>query len=114
MPKEMKMVLLFDLYGTLLSEHQREIFDVYYNDDLSLSEIAENFGITRQGVLNNVRTAEKMLSEFEASLGLAEKFRKNSNLAEKISVLAQDIAKGKGNARDNALKISELISKFSI
>lgn len=49
MPKDMKKVLLFDFYGQLLSDQQRDFFDLYYNEDLSLGEIAENAGITRQG-----------------------------------------------------------------
>ena len=65
MPKDMKKVLLFDFYGQLLSDQQRDFFDLYYNEDLSLGEIAENAGITRQAVLGNIRKAEKNLEFFE-------------------------------------------------
>ena len=61
---------LLDRYGTLLSEKQYRILDGYYNNDLSLSEIAENEGITRQGVGDFVKRSEAQLIEFEEKLAL--------------------------------------------
>ena len=61
---------LLDRYGALLSEKQYRILDGYYNNDLSLSEIAENEGITRQGVSDFVKRSEAQLIEFEEKLGL--------------------------------------------
>lgn len=61
---------LLDRYGALLSEKQYRILDGYYNNDLSLSEIAENEGITRQGVGDFVKRSEAQLLEFEEKLGL--------------------------------------------
>ena len=61
---------LLDRYGALLSEKQYRILDGYYNNDLSLSEIAENEGITRQGVSDFVKRGEAQLTEFEEKLGL--------------------------------------------
>ena len=55
-----RMTMLFDFYGELLTERQREFFDLYYNEDLSLSEIAENNGISRQGADNNIPNALKI------------------------------------------------------
>ncbi len=63
------MPLLFDFYGGLLSERQRELCECYYNNDLSLSEIAADLGITRQGVRDGLKKAEAILSEAEATLG---------------------------------------------
>ena len=54
----LEMSLLFDFYGETLTEKQRELFDLYYNEDLSLSEIAEHAGITRQGVRDSIKRAE--------------------------------------------------------
>ena len=62
---------LLDRYGALLSEKQYRILDGYYNNDLSLSEIAENEGITRQGVSDFVKRSEAQLFEFEGKLGLS-------------------------------------------
>lgn len=61
---------LLDLYGAILPEKQFRILDRYYNEDLSLSEIAENEGITRQGVSDFVKRGEAVLEEFEKKLGL--------------------------------------------
>ena len=60
-----RMTMLFDFYGELLTERQREFFDLYYNEDLSLSEIAENSGISRQGVRDVIVRAEGVMQEVE-------------------------------------------------
>lgn len=74
--KSIDLVLLFDFYGKMLTEKQREFFDLYYNEDLSLSEIAENEGITRQGVRDSIVRAENLLMEFEGKLGLFQRYGK--------------------------------------
>ena len=71
--KDLNISLLFDYYGEVLGEKQREIFDCYYNEDFSLAEVAENFGITRQGVRDFVKRTEQQLLELEANLGLCKK-----------------------------------------
>ena len=62
--------MLLDLYGELLTEKQRACFDLHCNEDLSLSEIAEQLSITRQGVWDNIRRAEAALNEYEEKTGL--------------------------------------------
>ena len=62
--------MLLDFYGGLLTEKQRECYDLHYNEDLSLSEIAEQSGISRQGVWDNIRRAEATLRELEEKTGL--------------------------------------------
>ena len=74
MAKDMRITLLLDFYGDLLTEKQREALELYYNDDLSLGEIGADFGISRQGVRDNIKRAEAILFEMEEKLGLAEKF----------------------------------------
>lgn len=69
-----RMALLYDFYGEVLTERQREFYDLYYNDDLSLSEIAENHGITRQGVRDVIVRAEGILSDLEEKTGLIRRF----------------------------------------
>ncbi|MGI6498897.1 MAG: YlxM family DNA-binding protein [Oscillospiraceae bacterium] len=69
-----QMSLLFDFYGDLLTERQREFFDLYYNEDLSLAEIAENSGITRQGVRDVIVRAEGTLTEFEEKTRIIQRF----------------------------------------
>ena len=63
------MALLYDYYGELLTEKQRTCFDLYYNQDLSLSEIAEDLGVTRQGVHDTLIRAEGQLRDMEEKLG---------------------------------------------
>lgn len=72
--KDLSLTVLFDIYGGLLSDSEKDAFEYYYCDDLSLSEIAENTGWSRQGARDNILRAEKALRLFEQRLGLKEKF----------------------------------------
>ncbi len=69
-----RMTMLYDFYGELLTDRQREFFDYYYNNDLSLSEIAENAGISRQGVRDVIVRAEGVMQEIEDKTGLIRRF----------------------------------------
>ncbi len=69
-----RMTMLYDFYGELLTERQREFYDLYYNEDLSLAEIAENYGITRQGVRDNIMRAEASLQDIEEKTGLIARY----------------------------------------
>ena len=75
MAKDLEISFLLDFYGDMLTEKQREVIEFYYNEDLSLSEIADNEGITRQGVRDSIKRGEKQLHDFEDSLGLAKRFK---------------------------------------
>lgn len=68
------MTMLFDFYGELLTEKQREYFDLYHNEDLSLTEIAESAGISKQGVHDAIYRAEKTLFEIEEKTGIIQKW----------------------------------------
>ena len=69
--------MLLDFYGELLTSKQRECFDLHYNEDLSLSEIAEQLGISRQGVWDNIRRAESAMEDVEEKTGLLRRFEEN-------------------------------------
>jgi len=71
-----RMALLYDFYGDLLTDRQKEFYDLYYHEDLSLAEIAENFGITRQGVRDVIVRAEATLSDIEDKTGIIRRFHK--------------------------------------
>lgn len=73
MPKDLNTTVLLDFYGSLLTEKQRETLSLYYEADLSLGEISEETGITRQGVLNCIKKSEAKLVELEEQLGLARR-----------------------------------------
>lgn len=98
MAKDMEIALLFDFYGDMLTDKQRDVVELYYNDDLSLAEIAENEGITRQGVRDSIKRAESQLLEMEERLGLARRFR--------------EMREGLDSIRDAAREIQELNSRF--
>lgn len=74
MDKDLSIGLILDFYGALLTDKQAECLDLYYNQDLSLSEIADDLGITRQGVHDNIRRGEKQLLEYEEALNLHKRF----------------------------------------
>ncbi len=92
MSKNLEMSYLLDFYGNVLTEKQRDIMQQYYNLDLSLSEIADNFGITRQGVRDAVKRGESILSQLEQQVGFAEKYHSVMLGMDKIKTLAQNIA----------------------
>ena len=69
-----RMTMLFDFYGELLTDRQKEFFDLYYNEDLSLAEIAENAGISRQGVRDVIVRAEATMQEIEDKTGIIKRF----------------------------------------
>ena len=98
MAKNMEIALLFDFYGDMLTDKQRDVVELYYNDDLSLAEIAENEGITRQGVRDSIKWAESQLVEREERLGLSRWFRGRCG--------------GLDSIRDAAREIQELNSRF--
>ena len=90
MEKFVQQTLLFDFYGELLTEHQRKIYeDVVYND-LSLTEIAQENGLSRQGVHDLVRRCNHILQEYEDKLHLVERFMKIRSRVEQLKQLTND------------------------
>lgn len=87
-----RKTMLFDFYGDLLTERQKEFYDLYYNEDLSLAEIAENAGISRQGVRDVIVRAEAILSEMEEKTGIIERFLTVRAGLQEIETCAQEIA----------------------
>ena len=86
-----RMTMLYDFYGELLTERQKEFFDLYYNEDLSLAEIAENNGISRQGVRDVIVRAEHIMQEVEDKTGLIRRFMAMQGDLEKIQRAADQI-----------------------
>lgn len=111
--KNLDISLLLDFYGDMLTDKQRDIIDLYYNDDLSLAEIAEDCDITRQGVRDCIKRAEQQLLNFEEKLQLAKKFRLIQSNLEKIAQCAKDIdyLNGKySGAKEIYAKADEIIN----
>ncbi|NLY77372.1 MAG: YlxM family DNA-binding protein [Tissierellia bacterium] len=89
--KLVEIGILFDFYGKLLSEKQRTIIDLYYNYDLSLGEIGEELGISRQGVYDTLKRAEENLYQYEETLKLVHRFYSNIEELEHLHELVLDI-----------------------
>ena len=86
-----RMTMLFDFYGELLTERQKEFFDLYYNEDLSLSEIAENNGISRQGVRDVIVRAEGIMQEVEDKTGLIRRFMQMQGHINALQAAAEEL-----------------------
>ncbi len=112
--KDLRFILLFDLYGELLSDTQKEMFDLYYNDDLSLSEVAENTGITRQGVRDSIKRSEETLLSFEEKLGLAEKLTGMNRRAEEIRALLLPLADALPEKKETVEAITSLLDSMKL
>lgn len=84
MTDKAKMAMLLDFYGEVLTDKQREAMDMYYNQDYSLSEIAENTGISRQGVRDRLQKSENIIVELENKLHLCERFSEMKADVERI------------------------------
>lgn len=87
MEKNVEISLLYDIYGNLLTDKQKEAIELYYNDDLSLGEIAGILAISRQGVRDNIKRAEALLYDYEEKLKIAQRFvniKKKLNLIDTI------------------------------
>ena len=93
--KNLNISLLLDFYGDILSERQNEMLSIYYNDDCSLSEIADAFSISRQGVRSVLKKGETILSEMENKLQLASRFikirDKSTELASELLIINSNI-----------------------
>ena len=91
---DIRYTLLLDYYGALLPAKQQELAKLYHYDDLSLSEIADTLGITRQGVLDGLERAEKKLREYDAVLGLIERDKELTKNASEIKKCVQALSAG--------------------
>ena len=90
MAKDLNVTILLDVYGQLLTEKQRNAIDMYYNEDLSLSEIADEIDISRQGVRESIKQGEKHLTNYEEKLGIVERFHNISSKLEKLNALLEN------------------------
>lgn len=105
--KNLELSFLLDFYGGLLKDRVREVMNLYFNEDLSLTEIGENLGISRQGAQSIVKRGERELSEYEEKLGLAKRFLKLRAMAEEL----EKAASGEEISEDLRAKTAELIEE---
>ena len=94
--KTTQMNLLYDFYGVMLTEKQREFVELYYLDDLSLAEIAEQFEISRQAVHDNIRRAGAQLLDLESKLHLVERFERRREIGGRVLSLLESLPDAQG------------------
>lgn len=105
--------MLFDFYGELLTAKQKEYFDLHYNADYSLSEIAEETGISRQGVWDIIKRAEETLRKTEEKTGLIRRFRENqAAVTEMEQTIEQLLPLTDGKARVLTEELSVSLNKL--
>ena len=102
--------MLYDFYGSLLRENQNEVMALYHEDNLSLSEIAAELGMTRQAVHYTLKKAEHALKEYEDKLGLVAAYNKNQELAARAVEILERSAIGEAD-RDSLISIIHKITE---
>ncbi|MCA0988047.1 putative DNA-binding protein [Guptibacillus algicola] len=105
--KTMRMNSLFDFYQSLLTPKQRNYMALYYLDDYSLGEIAEEFQVSRQAVYDNIKRTEQMIEEYEAKLLLFERYNKRQELLEQLTKVIKE-----GDSTSNALTLIQSLEKL--
>ena len=108
--KNLEIGYLLDFYGDVLSERKRTVLDYYYNDDLSLAEIAEEIGISRQGVRELIKKAGEELMFYEEKLGLAKRFQLvEAQTAELLTLMEKEGVAGE--VRQAAKELLETVGR---
>ena len=108
--KNMKVAYLLDFYAEVLDEHTRDVMRAYYEDDLSLAEIASDIGISRQGIRHLIKKGEERIEFFETKLGLAKRYDELSSVASSLSDVQKRISecehfKAEADTLDVSIKI---------
>lgn len=106
--KLVEIGLLFEQYKMLLTDKQREIVSLYYNEDYSLGEISENLSVSRQGIYDTLKRSEKILKDYEAKLGLVRKSKEREKTTQDIYNKVVDIKQNLLQNRDCANLIPKL------
>ena len=107
-----RMTMLFDFYGELLTERQKEFFDLYYNEALSLAEIAENAGISRQGVRDVIVRAEAAMQEIEDKTGIIKRFEAQRPHLDAIEAAATEVETINYRQYENP-RLAELVQQIN-
>ena len=108
MNKILEQALLYDFYGELLTTHQKEVYEQFILEDLSLSEIAESAGISRQGVHDLIRRCQKALEGYEAKLHLVERFLSIKDKVGQIDGILDEWEKEKKNPEEIVNRIRRI------
>lgn len=110
--KNLEISFLLDFYGDVLTERQREVMEQYYNDDLSLAEIADNFGITRQGVRDSIKRGEGIILDLEQKVGFAARYRAVQQGVAQLESLARSIRFANSNSYSPSAEIERNVDQM--
>lgn len=105
-----KESLLFDFYGNLLTEKKQHVMRLYHEENLTLSEIAEDAGVSRAAVHDSLKKAERQLADFENKLGLVEKFMKTEDAVERAGSMIDRLLRKYGDDRELSEQLKEIRS----
>ena len=106
--KTTRMNYLYDFYHSLLTPKQRNYMSLYYLDDFSLGEIAENFNVSRQAIYDNIKRTESMMEDYERKLGLFQKFKERTRLISEFKKKIEQDDPGKDELLDWIRKLEKL------
>ncbi|MDD3839640.1 MAG: putative DNA-binding protein [Clostridia bacterium] len=112
MDKLGKISMLYDFYGELLTANQKNIIDLYYNYDLSLAEISENFSISRQAVFDTLKRAENLLCQYEDKLKIAGKYIERQKIIKDINSRINKLCKQQNIDPDVADHLQRIIQQL--
>ncbi len=113
MDKILFLTMLYDFYGELLTDKQKELFELHYLNDLSLYEISSEYGITRQAVLDTVKRAKNSLVYYEEKLGLIEKYLNRKKFLDKTINNIENIISNNSLTKDNISLLSDIKQSLS-
>jgi predicted DNA-binding protein YlxM (UPF0122 family) len=103
----LRLTLLYDFYGELLTNKQKQVFEMHYQNDLSLSEIGEELSISRQAVRDQLKRTEKILIEYEEKLRLVERFQEHQRAVRNMKSILDELAIG-----ETSKEIKEAVSSM--
>ena len=113
MAKDLHITFLLDFYGDMLTDKQREVVECYYNEDLSLAEIADELGVSRQGVHDNITRAEAHLAKMEAKTGCVRRNLQSRQAMQAILSVAKELEQYPDpKVRDAVAKIAAVASSI--
>lgn len=109
-----RKALLYDFYGELLTEHQKKVYEDAAMNDFSLSELAEEYGISRQGIHDLLKRCDAILEDYEEKLGLIKRFTDVKSIADEMQITLNDLpeASTKAKREEIAETLNEKINKI--
>ena len=111
MDNTLRMALLFDFYGPLLTRRQQDVFDMYFHEDLSLGEVGEELEVSRQAVHDILKRTGTILEELESKLGLVEKHTRRQELYQELLELVELCRRDSENCQNHLAAMEEKLLK---